>query len=244
MPPVFKFFGSASVVTSADRVEFNFHLSSAVLFFLRRDRWARVDGRWSTPPVEQPHEPPAGNCDTNLNVAPAGGPSAEDIISLGCSASLGRALSVIYRITLLSAHQLPGETLSSVYWALTIFNEIPLVRWSMATWRNKRKRISRPQRYPMPIGITDLINLSSSPSPRDALSMTGSAASSRSQTRRFLGSAMVLLIAPPKSPPCVCRCTSCRFSKPPARLPLSFWPPHVSLLGHRLRLPSSPRISA
>ncbi len=90
-----------------------------------------------------------------------------------------------------------SETLlSSVYLALTFFYQLPLFKVEHGNMRFKWRRISRPIRSPMPLGIMGLLNLSSSLSPRDASSMTGSAASSQSQTQRFSSSAMALLITP------------------------------------------------
>jgi hypothetical protein len=96
LPPNEKFFGSASVVSSADRLEATSSISRADLFVFDSDCRADVPGLGIAPPVEQPRKPEAGISDPNLLVAPAGGPSAEDGSSLGCSASLGTTLSVIY----------------------------------------------------------------------------------------------------------------------------------------------------
>ena len=100
MLPFKQFCGSASDVRSTDTVSIAIRLDSAVniraaLVVPWRDCWCRVDGLRSTRTVEQPHEPEARNSDTHKSVALVSGPPAESVVFLGCSAALGRALSVI-----------------------------------------------------------------------------------------------------------------------------------------------------
>jgi hypothetical protein len=154
LSPASKFFGNASVVSIADRLDSTPDTSIAEHSLLDRDRRACGDSLRSTPLVEQPHEPPAGRIDIFRNVLPAGGPPAEDVISLGCSAPLGVTFSIIYRITPFRLISCTARHFHPSISALTAF--LPLRRLSIATGDLSGGGLAVPSDFPMPLGIMDL----------------------------------------------------------------------------------------
>ena len=195
------FLDSASVVSSADRLESTIILRYADISVLDQKRRVFVVGVHSTMPVDRPHEPEAGIVDIIRNVAPAGGTSAKDVTSLGRAASLGSALSVIYRTTLQKAHQLPAACTRHVHPSIRLLSavrnhpEIAASAVEHCNMRYTRRRISlfRDLRCQSRSWGYESLLLSE---PYGCVIQTGSAATSRSKAQRFSSSAMAFSISP------------------------------------------------